>query len=217
MQEEVQAQLASTGEPVTITANMPHSKQARAEHDMTHIQPDTLLYSPKTGLVETAATALTQANTPNNTPPTAYIPHLNRQAWETLFNDANVAVCELVDPQVVAGRHVLERRRALGLDQPQLAKHLGVSQPTVSQWETGVRPLPDRMKQAIFDLEIYQEALTDVLVQVLIGEAQLEDLDPPLFIDETDPVQTVARARAYRKVAILEAKAEADAEARARA
>jgi transcriptional regulator with XRE-family HTH domain len=37
---------------------------------------------------------------------------------------------------------LVEARKAAGLTQQQLAEHLGISQPTLAQIETGRRPLP---------------------------------------------------------------------------
>lgn len=44
--------------------------------------------------------------------------------------------------QVKIGRFIAERRKELNVSQKQLAEHIGVTDKTVSKWETGMR-MPD--------------------------------------------------------------------------
>jgi transcriptional regulator with XRE-family HTH domain len=50
--------------------------------------------------------------------------------------------------------------KSIGIEQQQVAAHVGVSEPTVSLWATGKRPVPDRHKLALlnfFDNAIEKE------------------------------------------------------------
>ena len=104
----IQAKMAWTGEDVSVRVTIPYRPAARASHDMSGISEDTLIYSPKTNLVESAGRALAEANEWGDLAPEFWnslteeqqdelgveelLPHVTRQGWETAFDDANIAV-----------------------------------------------------------------------------------------------------------------------------
>ena len=216
METELDAQMAWTNEKVIITVDVPYGPGARKAADMSGITADTLFYSPKTGLVESAESIINGSNDleydapdfwaslseeeQDEVQPLDFLPHLDRAAWESLLDDANIAICQIVDPRVIAARRVRDRRRTLGLSQSDLAQRLGVKQPTLSQWESGVRPLPEGVDREITIMETQQESLTLTIMDVLMGRLDPEGFEEPLVIDEDDVLQTVARADAYRRL-----------------
>jgi transcriptional regulator with XRE-family HTH domain len=60
-------------------------------------------------------------------------------------------------------RHTIMRlaRERLGISQAAMARQLGVSQPTVSSWEQGTRPVPNARRTAIAELlKVSEDQLT---------------------------------------------------------
>lgn len=53
------------------------------------------------------------------------------------------------------------RREALGFNQSDLARHLGINQVSLSHWETGKRPIPERLSG---ELNVLEDQVEDWLL-----------------------------------------------------
>lgn len=85
---------------------------------------------------------------------------------------------------------VRELRRRAGLGQKEIASIIGVSRPTVSEWETGRKtPTGDRLKRLA--------ELFDVSTGVVLGYEEVPNPVPVVFVDDGDPEanQQVLEAR----------------------
>lgn len=110
-----------------------------------------------------------------------------------------------------AGIEIRSRREALGMSQDELATHLGITQGTLSRWETGTRT-PRDPTSIIAQLNALQDAHHD-LARALTTAATTQD-DPVLLTTHTTTEslwQADPTARAQRLPASLHRAATATA------
>lgn len=118
---------------------------------------------------------------------------------------------------------LMARRSALGLNQADFARLLGVKQATISHWETGIRTPsnPDRLMGEIAQFERLHQQIVDETLQILRSVLGSNE-DTPVFVatfaEDADYWEVDAKAKeltlpaAFHRSATAQAAQEAEAE-----